>query len=83
MMLPSLWWSIPLGNMSLPNVANSWQDNKLDYFFAHAAEVAASNAFGMLFGSGETHQTNPSTDGGNLVSQVKRLAAAGGQAACR
>jgi hypothetical protein len=83
MMLPSLWWSIPLGNMSLPNVVNRWQDNKLDYFFAHAAEVAASNAFGMLFGSGEVNQTNPSTDGGNLVMQVRTLAAAGGQAVCR
>lgn len=79
---PALFWQIPLGNMSLPNVDKAWQDAKLDYFFAHTSEVAASNAFGMVFGAGEIHQTNPSTDNGNLIARVRSLFTSGGQNAC-
>jgi hypothetical protein len=79
---PALWWQLPLGNMSLPNVVHRWQDNRVDYFLSHAAEVAGTNAFGMVFGAGESQQTNPSTDDGNFVRRVQQLAAAGGQAAC-
>jgi hypothetical protein len=79
---PSLFWQVPLGNMSLPNVINQWQDNRVDTFFAHPADLARANAFGMVFGAGESRQTNPSTDGGNFVAKVQRLAAAGGQPAC-
>jgi hypothetical protein len=70
---PALWWQLPLGNMSLPDVN----------FFAHPAEVARTNAFAMVFGAGESHQTNPSTDGGNLIGKVKSFSAAGGTAACQ
>jgi hypothetical protein len=80
---PALWWQLPLGNMSLPDVNNQWQDNRVDYFFAHPAEVARTNAFAMVFGAGESHQTNPSTDGGNLIGKVKSFSAAGGTAACQ
>jgi hypothetical protein len=80
---PSLWWQLPLGNMSLPNTNNAWQDNRVDYFFSHPAEVARTNAFGMVFGAGESHQTNPSTDGGNFVTKARALAGAGGQAVCQ
>lgn len=80
---PALWWQLPLGNMSLPDTVNHWQDNRVDYFFAHAAEVAATNSFGMLFGSGQSQQTNPSTDGGNFVSRVQGYVAAGGELLCR
>ena len=82
MQLPALWWQLPLGNMSLPNVNTQWQDNRVDYFLTHAADVARTNAFGMMFGPGEIHQTTASTDNGNFVSKVKALGAAGGQAAC-
>ena len=79
---PGLWWQLPVGNMSLPNVDKAWQDNRVDYFFSHTAQVAGSNVFGMVFGAGEIHQTNPSTDQGNLVSKVRSLHVGGGQAAC-
>lgn len=80
---PALWWQLPVGNMSLPDTANQWRDNRVDYFLQHPAEVAQTHAFGMVFGAGESHQTNPSTDGGNLVRRVQQLAAAGGQPACQ
>lgn len=80
---PALWWQVPLGNMALGNVPLQWQDNRVDYFLAHPDQVAAANAFGMVFGAGEAHQTNPSSDGGNFVRRVQQLAAAGGQPVCR
>jgi hypothetical protein len=79
----ALWWQLPLGNMSLPNVTYQWQDNRVDYFFSHPGEVAGTNAFAMVFGAGAEGQTNPSTDRGNFVTRVQQLAAAGGQVACQ
>jgi hypothetical protein len=80
---PAVWWQLPLGNMAEPNTVNHWQDNRVDYFFAHTDEVAGTNAFAIVFAAGDDKQTTPSTDGGNLVSKVRALAAAGGQAVCR
>ena len=80
---PALWWQLPLGNMSLPNVVQQWQDNRVDYFFTHPVEIARTNAFGMVFGAGNAQQTNPSTDGGNFVTRVQQLAARGGQPVCQ
>ena len=80
---PALWWQLPLGNMSLPNATAQYQDNRVDYFFAHPAEVAATNAFAMVFGAGMTGQTTPSTDSGNFVGKVRGYSAAGGQAVCQ
>ena len=80
---PAIWWQVPVGNMSLPDVTNQWKDNRVDYFFAHPDEVVKTNAFAMVFGAGQHEQTNPSTDGGNLVRRVQQLAAAGGQLSCQ
>lgn len=79
-----LWWQLPVGNMSLPNVTNQWKDNRVEYFFSHTAELAASHAVGIAFGAGAGGQTTPSTDNGLLVSKVKAYGAlpGGGQALC-
>jgi hypothetical protein len=77
-----LWWQLPVGNMSLPNQANAWQDNRVDYFFGHTAELAASHSIGMAFGAGNDQQTTPESDGGNLLSKLNAYAASGGQAYC-
>jgi len=79
---PVVWWQLPVGNMSLPNVSTEWQDNRVDSFFAHTDELAASDAAAIAFGAGASGQTTPSTDGGNLVAKTQAYAAAGGQAAC-
>lgn len=71
MQKPSLWWQLPVGNTSLPDVIDQWRDNRVEYFFAHPAEVAATNAFGMAFGSGATGQTTPETDNGLLITKTK------------
>ncbi len=73
---PVIWWQIPVGNMSLNNTANHYQDNRVDYLFAHMDEVAVANGVGLFFGAGDGQQTTPETDGGNLVAKVKSYAAA-------
>jgi hypothetical protein len=76
---PLLWWQLPVGNMSLPNVTTQWHDNRVDYFFSHTQQVAGAHGVGMAFGAGAGGQTTPSTDNGNLVAKVTAYAAAGGQ----
>ncbi len=78
-----LWWQLPVGNMNLPNQTNAWKDNRVDYFFGHTDELAASHAIGMAFGAGDGNQTTPESDGGNLLSKLNAYAASGGQAYCQ
>jgi hypothetical protein len=75
-----LWWQLPVGNVSQNDTTDHWKDNRVDYFFAHTADLAASHAIGMAFGAGAGGQTTPESDGGNLVSKVKVYA--GGQKYC-
>lgn len=78
---PIVWWQLPVGNMSLPNTNQAWQDNRVDYFMTHLDEVAAAHGMAILFGAGDGAQTTPETDGGNLVNRMKAYTAARG-AAC-
>lgn len=81
--LPILWWRIPVGHMKLlPGKSRAWPDNRLDYFFDHMDEVAASQAFAVTFGAGEWKQTTPATDGGNLLRRLEEHREAGGQLPC-
>jgi hypothetical protein len=77
---PLLWWQLPVGNMSLGNKTDAWKDNRVDYFFAHTAQIAGAHGIGFAFGAGAGGQTTPETDGGNLTAKVKAYAASGGQA---
>ncbi len=79
---PIVWWQLPVGNMSLPDQNNAWKDNRVDYFFAHTAELAASHGAAMAFGAGDGNQTTPESDGGNLVSKTQAYAASGFQPPC-
>jgi hypothetical protein len=79
---PLLWWQLPVGNMGLNNTANHYQDNRVDYFFAHTLQVAQAHGAGFFFGAGAGDQTDPGTDNGNLVSKLNALSTAGGQAPC-
>ncbi|MBJ6759985.1 hypothetical protein JGU66_04365 [Myxococcaceae bacterium JPH2] len=79
---PNFWWQLPLGNMSLNNTDNHWKDNRVDYFFAHADEVAAAHGVGFAFGAGALGQTTPETDNGNLAKKMNAYKVAGGQRPC-
>jgi hypothetical protein len=80
--LPVILWQIPVGNMSQTNATDHWQDNRLEYFFAHMDEVAAAHVVGLFFGAGMGGMTTPETDGGTLVAKTKAYAAAGGTKIC-
>jgi hypothetical protein len=81
--LPAMWWQVPVGTMSLPNNAYRWKDNRVDYFFANTADLVRSNSMGMMFGAGAEGQTNPSTDGGNLVARTRAYQNSGGRSLCQ
>ena len=49
-----------------PNTTNHWKDNRVDYFFAHTQELAATHMVAFAFGAGAGDQTTPETDNGNL-----------------
>jgi hypothetical protein len=76
--LPTVIWQIPLGNMALDNTVNRWQDTRVDYFFSHLDQVAASSVVALLFGAGHPEQTTPETDGGNLINKTIANFRAGG-----
>ena len=79
---PLLDWQLPVGNMSLPNTTNAWKDNRVDYFFAHTQELAATHMVGFAFGAGAGDQTTPESDNGNLVAKTKAYSGSGGQQLC-
>ena len=79
---PALYWQTPLGNTSLPNTNNQYQDNRVDYFFGHMSELAGAHAIGAAFGAGQSDQTQPETDGNNFVDKANAYYQAGGQALC-
>ena len=75
-------WQIPLGNMTLNNTENHYQDNRLDWLFANMDLVAASHTMALLFGAGQGEQTTPETDGGNFIDKTIAYRAAGGVSMC-
>lgn len=81
--LPALWWQVPIGNMTLPNVSTQWRDNRLDYFFDHPDEVVQTHAFGVVYGAGQSDQTNPTTDNGHLMARMRTYATAGETSVCQ
>jgi hypothetical protein len=80
---PALYWQTPLGNAAQNNTANHYQDNRVDYFFAHMSELAGAHAVGAAFGAGAADQTEPETDGNNFVNKAKAYYTAGGQGLCQ
>jgi hypothetical protein len=62
-------WQIPVGNQWFDtddNTAGHYQDNRVEYFLSHPAELAASGIVGLLFGAGnpgDTSQTDAEHDG--------------------
>lgn len=79
---PNFWWQLPVGHMGLPNVPKQWRDNRVDYFFAHTAEIAAAHGVGFAFGAGAEGQTTPETDNGHFTNKVRGYVQSGGQPPC-
>lgn len=75
---PTVMWQIPLGNSLQNNTTSHWQDNRVDYLFAHLSDVADAHIAALLFGAGQQEQTTPETDGGNLIDKTISNWQAGG-----
>ncbi|HTY02201.1 MAG TPA: hypothetical protein VMC81_00575 [Rhodocyclaceae bacterium] len=80
---PTVLWQIPVGNMAQNNTTKHWQDNRVDYLFAHLVDVVKSGIVALMFGAGESQQTTPETDGGNLVAKTTANWQAGGTSLCQ
>lgn len=63
--LPVVWWQMPFGAPSATpgGTVNHYRDNRVHYFLTHASEVTAVGGLAVVFGAGETSQTNITTDG--------------------
>jgi hypothetical protein len=72
--LPLIWWQTPMGAPSSTpgGSANQYRDNRMHYFLTHPSQLVAVGGLGVVFSSGETHQTDLTTDGG----QYKTLSTA-------
>jgi hypothetical protein len=68
--LPIIWWQTPEGVPSATpgGTLNHYRDNRVHYFLTHPAELTAVGGLAVVFGTGDTHQTNVATDGGQFQS---------------
>lgn len=64
-----LLWQVPVGNMSLDNTCDHYQDNRAAYAFAHPRDLFDAGVMGVLFGGGATCMTSVETDGGFVAAQ--------------
>jgi hypothetical protein len=69
---PFFLWQLPLGNSYQNDTYQHYKDQRVELLFAHIAEVRDAHVAGMLFGSGETAQTNVESDGGLLIGKTKQ-----------
>ena len=62
-------WQIPLGNMSLNNTCNQYQDNRVAYAFQHPRDLVDAGVFAVLFGGGANCMTDIAHGGPFLAAQ--------------
>lgn len=62
-------WQMPVGNMSLDNTCDHYQDNRAAYAFNHPRDLVDAGVVGVLFGGGAACMTQVWTDGGYVASQ--------------
>jgi hypothetical protein len=68
--LPIIWWQTPEGvpSSSSGGTDSHYRDNRVHYFLTHPAQLTAVGGLGIVFSTGENHQTNVTTDGGQFQS---------------
>jgi hypothetical protein len=66
--LPIIWWQTPLGvpSSSAGGSDFHYRDNRVHYFLTHPGQLTAVGGLGVVFSTGETHQTNITTDSGQF-----------------
>jgi len=66
--LPVVLWQTPEGvPSSIPGgIPYHYRDNRVHYFLTHPSDLTAVGVLGVVFGDGESHQTNVASDGGQF-----------------
>ena len=80
--LAPVWWQVPYGSARLPNVCGRYRDNRVDYVFDWP-ERFATDALGVLFGSGGPCSTDPGDDRGHFIDRAGTYFAGPPPAWCR
>jgi hypothetical protein len=75
---PVVLWQIPLGNKAQNNTLNHYQDDKVDWLFAHMKQVTNAHIAALLFGPGQGEQTTVESDGRNLIRKTIAYHKSGG-----
>jgi hypothetical protein len=64
-------WQVPIGNQlykTMNNTYGHWQDNRVEYFFNHLAELRDAGLIGVLFGTTQPDATNYWDAAGDVVT---------------
>ena len=69
---PFFLWQLPLGNSYQNDTYQHYKDQRVELLFSHIGEVRDAHVEGMLFGSGETAQTNVESDGALPIGKTKQ-----------
>ncbi len=66
--LPVIWWQTPEGVPSSSKGGRDYhyRDNRMNYYLTHPAELVKAGGLAIVFSTGEDHQTNITTDGGQF-----------------
>jgi hypothetical protein len=66
--LPVIWWQTPEGVPSTTpgGTVYHYRDNRMNYFLLHPAQLVTAGGLAVVFSTGEDHQTNITTDGGQF-----------------
>ncbi|MEW5824913.1 MAG: RICIN domain-containing protein [Pseudomonadota bacterium] len=75
---PTIMWQIPVGNSWQDNTYQHYKDNRVELLFSKIDDVAAAHVVGLMFGPGDTPQTNIDTDGGMLIQKTINYWKSGG-----
>lgn len=70
--LPMIWWQLPFGVPSTTpgGTPGHYRDNRVDYMFAHFSEYVAAGGVGAVWGTGDSGQTDWTTDNGEYQTAV-------------
>jgi hypothetical protein len=67
-----IWWQLPFGVPSTTpgGTPGHYRDNRVDYMFAHFSEYVAAGGVGAVWGTGDSGQTDWTTDNGEYQTAV-------------
>lgn len=74
-------WQVPMGNQlyrSMDNTRGHWQDNRVEYFMGHVAELRDAGLVGVLFGRTQSDTTTYWDGAGDGVTNPEPICSSNG-----